>query len=55
MHIAASPDFPISADSVRKYVAGPATLKTMMCMLTNELDRGAWAVYPNAMEERFRF
>jgi len=40
---------------MHKYIAGLATLKTMMCMLTNELDRGAQAVYLDVMEARFRF
>lgn len=40
---------------MRNYVAGLATLKTMMCMLSDELDGGARAVYPDAMEARFMF
>lgn len=55
MRIATSPNFPISADIMHKYVFGPATLKTMMHMLSNELDRGARAVYPDAMEAKVRF
>lgn len=50
-----SPNLPISADIVRKYIFGPATLKTMMRKLKDELDRGARAVYPNVMEATFRF
>jgi len=49
MHITSSPNIPISADIMHKYVAGPATLKIMMHMLPNELDRGARAVYPDAI------
>ena len=41
MRIAASPDLPISADTMHKYCSGPTTLKSMMCMLSDELDRGA--------------
>jgi len=33
MHVATSPDFPISEDTMHKYVVGPATLKRMMHML----------------------
>ena len=55
MCIATSPDLPINVDIMQKYVVGPATLKTMMHMLSDELDRGARAVYPDAMEARFRF
>ena len=50
-----SPDLPISAHIMHKYVVGLATLKTMMLMLSGELDMGARVVYPNAMEGRFRF
>ena len=41
MCISTSPDFPISLDIMQKYVTDPATLKTIMCMLLDELDRGA--------------
>ena len=54
MCTATNPDLPISVNIMHKYVSGPATLKTMMCMLTDKLDRGAQAVYPDAMEARFR-
>ena len=55
MHIATNLEFLISANIMRKYVASLVTLKTMMCMLLDELDEGARAVYPNVMEARFRF
>ena len=55
MHITTSPDLPISADIMHKYVAGPATLKTMLRMLSDELDRGARAMYPNSMEVKVNF
>ena len=55
MRTATNPNLLISADVMRKYVASSTTLKTMMHMLTDELDRGARAVYPDAMEARFRF
>ena len=41
MHISTSPDLPISANIMHKYVVGLTALKTMMCMLSDELDRGA--------------
>lgn len=44
MCITTSSDFPISANIMHKYVAGPDALKIIMCMLSDELDRGAWAV-----------
>ncbi len=55
MHIATSPDLEISVDTMHKYVVGPAILKTMMHMLSDELERGARAVYSDAMEARVRF
>ena len=54
MRIATSLDLPISADIMHKYVVCLAALKVMMHMLTNELDRGARVVYPDAMEARVR-
>jgi len=42
-------------DIMHKYVAGPATLKTLMHMILDELNRGAQEVYLNAMEARVRF
>jgi len=55
MCIATSSDLAISADIMQNYVIGLTTLKTMMCMLSNELDKGAQVVYPDAMEARFCF
>jgi len=55
MCIATNLNFLISANIMRKYVSGPTTLKTMMHMLLDELDRGAWAVYLDAMEAGFKF
>jgi len=55
MRVATSPDFPISADIMHKYVTGSATLRTMIHILSDELDRGAQAVYSDAMEARFKF
>ena len=45
----------ISIDTTHQYVAGPTALKTMMRMLSDELDRGAISVYPDAMEARLHF
>ena len=55
MCIATNPEFPISADIMHKYVVILAVLKTTMHMLSNELDKGAQAVYPNVMEARVKF
>jgi len=40
---------------MHKYVVGSSTLKTMMCMLSDKLDRGAQAVYLDAMKARVGF
>jgi len=55
MHIDTSENLVISAGTMHQYVVGPAALKTMMCMLSDELDRGARAVYPDAIEARVHF
>lgn len=55
MHIATSPYMSIIIDTMNKYVAGLTTLETNMHMLSDELDRGAQAVYQNTMEARVRF
>ena len=55
MCTATSPNLPISADIMHKYVVGPVTLKKMMCMLLDELEKGAQAVYPDAMAAMVRF
>ena len=52
---ATSPNLLISVETMHKYVAGLAALKRMMHMLLDKLDRGARAVYLDAMEARFRF
>lgn len=55
MCISTSPNFPINADIVRKYVASLATLKTTMCMLSDELERGDRVVYLDDMEVIVKF
>lgn len=55
MCLATNTHLEISADTMHQYVVGPIALKTMMHMLSDELDRGAKSVYPNATEERVHF
>jgi len=55
MRTATNPNLPISVDIMCKYIFGPNTLKTMMHILSDELDREAWVVYLDAMEARFKF
>lgn len=45
----------VSAGTMHQYVVGLATLKTMMCVLSDELDRGSRVVYLDVMEARVRF
>lgn len=52
MRIATSPNLSINVDIMHKYVVGLAAL---MRMLSDKLDRGAWAVYLDAMEARVKF
>jgi len=55
MCIATKEDLAINVDTMHQDVVGLATLKTMMCMLLENLDRGAKEVYPDAIEARFHF
>jgi len=55
MHIATNADLEISADTMHQYVVGLTALKTMMCILSDELERGAKLVYPDATDERVCF
>jgi len=55
MHIVTNLDLSINTNTMHKYVIGLVALKTMMYMLSYELDRGALAVYLDAMEARFCF
>lgn len=55
MHIATSLDLPISENIMHKYVVGLTTLNITMHMLSDKLDKGARAVYPDAMEVKVRF
>lgn len=45
----------ISIDTMHEYVACPTALKTVMCILSNELDKGSISVYADAMEVRVFF
>jgi len=49
MHIDTITNLQMSTDAMHKSVTSPATLKTMMRMLHDELDRGAILVYLDAI------
>lgn len=49
MRVATSPDFPISVDIMHKYVARLTRLRTMLRIVSDELQRGVQVVYMDAM------
>lgn len=55
MHVSTSVDLEISADTMHQYIVSSAALKTMMHMLSDELDRGGKSVYPDVIEARVFF
>jgi len=55
MHLATNAHLEINTDTMHQYVDGLAALKTMMHMLTNELDRDPKIVYLDAIEARVLF
>ena len=55
MHVASIVDLEINTNTMHQHVAGPTVLQTMMCMLSDEVDRGAKSVYPDEIEARVFF
>jgi len=55
MHATTSTYLEIGIDTMHQYVVGSVELKTMMCMLSDELDRGAKSVYLDVTEARVFF
>ena len=55
MHIATNADLQMSTETMHQYVVGLFALKTMMHILSDELDKGFKSVYPNATEARVQF
>ena len=55
MRIATNADLEISTYTIHQYVVGLIALKTMMRMLSDELDRGAKSVHLDATEARVCF
>ena len=55
MRIATNIDLAISVDTMHQNVVGLATLKTMMCMLSDELDKGAKSMCLDATKARVHF
>lgn len=55
MHIVTSGNLDMRTNTMHRYVVAPASLKTMMRMLSDELHRGVKSVYPDATETRVRF
>lgn len=40
---------------MQRYISGPSTLRTVLCLLQDGLDRGFKTIYAKAMEERVPF
>ncbi len=55
MHMVTRTHMDISTDTMHQYVVGSVAAKKIICMLSDELDREAISVYPDAMEARVRF
>ena len=55
MCVATTADLQMSADTMHQYVVGLVALKTMLHMLSDELDRGAKSMYLDATKARVFF
>lgn len=55
MLMATSTDLHVSVDNMQMYIVGLTLLKTKLCILHDELDRGSKSVYLEAMEARVCF
>lgn len=55
MSITTNANLQMSASTTHQYVAGSTALKTMMCMISNELDKGSKLVYMYPTEVRVHF
>lgn len=43
-------DLQLSIEKMQKYISGPATLRTMLCILRDEMEKGSRSIYSEAME-----
>lgn len=55
MCIATNNDLHHNAENMQRYISGPNTLSSVLCMLQDELDRGFITIYPEVMEARVCF
>ena len=55
MCISIGDDLQINTKNIQRYIGGPATLHTMLCMLQDQMERGFRTIYPESMEERVHF
>lgn len=55
MHVATSDDLQLSVENMQRYISGLATIKKMLCMLQDELDKDFRTIYPESMKARVRF
>jgi len=47
--MATSDDLELSAKNMQKYIGGLAVVKTMVCMLQDELDKGSATLMPQSL------
>jgi len=52
---AISDDLQLIIENMQRYMSGPATLRIMLHVLQDELDRGFRTIYSEAMEARVCF
>jgi len=55
MHEATSDDLQLITENMQKYTGGPATLRKMLHMLQDEIDKCSNTTCPDAMEARVGF
>lgn len=55
MHKASSDDLHLNAENMKMYIGGQSTLRIVLHMLQDEMDKGFRTIYPKAMEARVRF
>jgi len=55
MRVATNNDLQLNTKNMQRYISGPTTLTTMLCMLQDEMDRGFRTIYPKAMDARASF
>lgn len=55
MREATNDDLQLSTENMKTYIGGPTTVRTMIRILQDELEKGSRNIYPKAMEARVYF